>query len=303
MQARANTKKSIVSAPLRAKLIAAAFFVFRLLPWSAISPLSGLLAKLSKSLNTRAFATTRTNLRNCLPELDAGEREKLALSSIREDWKTVLETLVLWNRGFESLGINVRTENVDPVLDLVNARQPLIIAALHMGNWELAAHAGARFCDGTVLYRPIKIRELNDFIISRRQQAGWEYAPTNLQGVQLLLRRLKEGKAVSMFPDQEPVSSGGEYADFFGIPALTSTLIGRLVKRTGAQVYYMVCWRMDDGFTLELFPSSLADCGDSDGIEIMNREIEHIVRKRPEQFLWSYKRFKTPASGKNFYLK
>jgi KDO2-lipid IV(A) lauroyltransferase len=303
LQTRENKKKSIVSAPLRAKFIEVAFGVFRFLPRRAILPLSGFLAKCSSALNTRAFATTRTNLENCLPELAAEDRKQLALRSIREDWKTVLETLVLWNQGLDALQVDVRVVNVQPVLDVINARQPLIIAALHMGNWELAAHIGAKFCTGTVLYRPIKIQELNDFIIRRRQQPGWEYAPTNLKGVQLLFRRLKEGKTVLMFPDQEPVSSGGEYAEFFGVPALTSTLIPRLVSKTGAQVYYMVCWRQDDGFTLELYPSRLGSAEDNEGIATLNQEIEQIVRRRPEQYLWSYKRFKTPASGRNFYLK
>lgn len=303
MQTTGNTKKPTISAPFRATIIKIVFSIFRLLPWKVIGLLSVPLASLSRILNTRAFATTRTNLEKCFPELGKADREQLAIRSAREDWKTVLETLVLWNRGLENLQVDVEVVNSQLVLDAVQAGRPLIIAALHMGNWELAAHVGAKFCSGTILYRPIKIQELNDFIIRRRQQPGWDYAPTTLKGVQVLLRRLKEGRAVLVFPDQEPISSGGKYADFFGVPALTSTLIPRLARKTNALVCYMVCWRGDAGFTLEVYPSRLGAVDDEAGIRILNDEIEQIVRQRPEQFLWSYKRFKTPESGKNFYLK
>lgn len=304
MRTSGNIKKKItISAPVRAKIIEAVFFVFRLLPWKAIRPLSVPLAALSRLINTRAFATTRTNLEHCYPELSNLDREQLAIRSAREDWKTVLETLVLWNRGLDKLDVHVDVVNSQLVLDAVEAGRPVIIAALHMGNWELAAHVGAKFCSGTILYRPIKIQELNDFIIRRRQQPGWDYAPATLKGVHVLMRRLGEGKAVLVFPDQEPIASGGEYADFFGVPALTSTLIPKLAHKTGALVCYMVCWRSDAGFTLEVYPSRVGEVEEGAGVHTLNSEIEHIVRQRPEQFLWSYKRFKTPESGKNFYLK
>lgn len=303
MQTRSNQKKIVISAPIRAKLVRWAVGIFYCFPWRAIAPVSLILAWLSKAFNSRAFATTRTNLEHCFPELETAQRELLAYRSMREDWRTVLETLVLWNRGLADLNIKVRTVNIEPVLEAIAAHEPLIIAALHMGNWELAGHAGGSYCNGTVLYRPIKIQELNEFITSRRRQPGWEYETTTRKGVLRLYRRLREGGTVMVFPDQEPISSGGEYAGFFGVPALTGTLIPQLVSRTGAKVYYMVCLRQQDGYTLQLHPSRMGSDEQEAGTALLNREIEQIVRQSPEQFLWSYKRFKTPATGANFYLK
>ena len=41
---------------------------------------------------------------------------------------------------------------------------------------------------------------------------------------------------VGILPDQQPKAGEGEFAPFFGKPALTMTLLGRLAQRSGAQV-------------------------------------------------------------------
>src|SRR5438128_1942334 len=55
-------------------------------------------------------------------------------------------------------------------------------------------------------------------------------------GARQLFKWLQGGGVVGILPDQQPKQGDGEFAPFFGRPALTMSLAGRLASRTGASV-------------------------------------------------------------------
>ena len=62
-----------------------------------------------------------------------------------------------------------------------------------------------------------------------------------------LFKLLNGGGVVGILPDQQPKAGDGEFAPFFGVQALTMTLLGRLAQRTGATVLFAWCERIDTG--------------------------------------------------------
>ena len=94
-------------------------------------------------------------------------------------------------------------------------------------------------------------------------------------------------------PDQEPVESGGRFASFFGLPALTMTLVPRLLRRTGASAVFGYALREDrGGFTMHFEEASpeLADEDLDRALAALNRGVERCVRAAPEQY-------QTPIAG------
>jgi KDO2-lipid IV(A) lauroyltransferase len=120
--------------------------------------------------------------------------------------------------------------------------------------------------------------------------------PADMRGVRAMLKALRRGEAIGILPDQVPGVGEGEWTEFFGRPAYTMTLVGRLAEQTGAPVLMCYSERLPAGrgyrFTIE--PVLEARPSESP-VRALNRSLEQIIRRCPEQYLWSYNRYKVPA--------
>ena len=119
-------------------------------------------------------------------------------------------------------------------------------------------------------------------------------------GILKIQRALNNGDLVGMLPDQDPGKEGGLMTLFFGKKVNTMTLLARIAKKQNAQVLMFWAKRLDrgKGYDLNLEPVDLHSNGDDleDRVAQMNNSIESLVRRQPEQYMWSYKRFKSSHS-------
>ena len=87
------------------------------------------------------------------------------------------------------------------------------------------------------MYRPHKLGWLDELIREGRNRGaapdGSNVAPATMAGVRMLLRHLRKGGCTVILPDQVPGEGEGEWVDFFGRPAYTMTLTGRLQEASG----------------------------------------------------------------------
>ncbi|MDE2117808.1 MAG: lipid A biosynthesis acyltransferase, partial [Betaproteobacteria bacterium] len=147
----------------------------------------------------------------------------------------------------------------------------------------------------TVLYRPPKLAWLEQVIRMGRERGQLRLARTDVGGVRSLYKALKRGEAIGLLPDQVPGQGEGEWADFFGRPAYTMTLVGRLAESSGATILMAYAERLPDGagFVIHITPLEFVP-----GLPVtrqINAALEKMVRARPTQYLWSYNRYKVPA--------
>jgi KDO2-lipid IV(A) lauroyltransferase len=149
----------------------------------------------------------------------------------------------------------------------------------------------------TVLYRPPRLRWVEPLMIAGRSRWQATVAPANLKGVRMFYKTLQRGGAVGLLPDQAPGVGEGAWADFFGRPAYTMTLVGRLQKATNAALIMTYAQRLPRGRGYQIhFEQIQSEVLDE---AALNRAIEDVVRRCPEQYLWSYNRYKVPAGAKN----
>ena len=116
-------------------------------------------------------------------------------------------------------------------------------------------------------------------------------------------RALRAGDIAGILPDQVPDEAGGAYAPFYGIPALTMTLLVRLQQKTGATVVLAFARRCDSeagpGFEVVFREPDAAIYAEdmSEALAAMNRAIETLIALAPEQYQWEYKRFRRQPQG------
>ncbi len=224
---------------------------------------------------------------------------RLALASAAAAGKAALETSFIWFRPTRDLlarsahqafaefarGIEARRAAGD--------RRGVIILTPHIGSFEVGARIYAAFAPITVLYKAPRRENLHQLLKAARTHPQLTPVPADTGGVRALLRGLKRGEAIGILPDQVPSAGDGAWAPFFGRPAFTMTLPARLAEKTGAPVYLLAAWRLPRGRGWELELSRLHEPPTPESI---NRALEAIIRRRPEQYVWSYNRYKAPTA-------
>lgn len=248
-------------------------------------------------LPNRLRATTLENLERCLPELSRGERLRLARSSLMSLGKSVGESGAVWTWSEERLVELEEEIQGQELLDAAMASHRGVLAlAPHLGNWEYLSFAAQRRCRVTSLYRPPRVRELDDFMRRRRERFGARMVPADARGIRLLLEAIRQGEIGNILPDQEPLKRHGVFAPFFNVPALTMTLVGRVVRRLRPTIIVAYALRTESGKFRVVFepgPEGLEDLDVVRAATRLNQAIERCARRCPEQYVWSYRRFRT----------
>ena len=230
---------------------------------------------LGAALGWTAYACDRTyreRLRENLARSGLGDppgRHRILRSAVAEAGRTIAELPCFWLRPQAAVARWVRVTVGQAHFDAAHARgRGVLILTPHCGAFEIMLQV--------------------------------ELVTADLGGVRALLRALRAGRAVGLRPDQAPGAGEGVWAEFFGRPAYTITLAGRLARSTGATVLMAVARRLPHarGYALEFYP--LPDPLPEDPVaaaRAINAAVEAVVARCPAQYLWSYNRYKRPAGA------
>lgn len=228
-------------------------------------------------------------------EMRAIRREAIASAG-----KMLAELPAMWFRPHAETAALVRNVvGAEEALAASARKEPLLFLTPHMGCFEVTAQYASRITPMTVLYRPPKIRGLEPLMQEGRGRPGIRLVPADVTGVRELFAALRRGEAVGFLPDQVPSQGEGEWAEFFGRPAYTMTLAGKLAERPGIRCFLAYGRRLPRGAGYEIvlrpFPEKLP--GESPARRL-NRALEALIRECPGQYLWSYNRYKVPKGAR-----
>jgi Kdo2-lipid IVA lauroyltransferase/acyltransferase len=242
----------------------------------------------------RYAARMRENLRKSGVQDDEAQRNALLRSAIAETGKGMTELLAVWFGADEKVaGLAAEIEGWD-IARAAHARgKGLIIVTPHLGCFEMVGLFVAQRLPITSLYRPPRMAWLEPLMLAGRSRWKAVLAPANLRGVRMLYKALGRGEAIGVLPDQAPRAGEGVWADFFGRPAYTMTLLRRLHEKTGAPVMMVIARRLPEGrgYRVRFQELTAPDLADE---AALNQAIEAEVRRCPQQYLWSYYRYKVP---------
>lgn len=244
-------------------------------------------------------ARLRENLLRGRSWRDETDFQRILRENISESGKAATELIPVWFLPKSSAARLIVSDRSLALIAEAEARgKGIIYLTPHLGCPDMAAICVARHRPLTVLYRPPKMRMLQPLIEAGRRSDRVELAPTSLRGVRLLLKALKRGDSIGILPDQAPSMGEGAWADFFGRPAYTMTLVGRLVESTGATVIMTFARRLPrgDGYAFEAAEVTEPLQGPH-GVRALNAAVERMVARAPDQYLWAYNRFKVPAGA------
>jgi Kdo2-lipid IVA lauroyltransferase/acyltransferase len=244
-----------------------------------------------------------------ITQFGAETRQALLASALRESGKSAFEICRIWSGDAAAALALVREVRGADLFDRALAeRRGLIVAAPHLGCWELLNYWLCSRTPIAIAYRPPRQRALEPLLLrARGALAAEQVRADGPAGVRKLYRRLTEGGVVGILPDQQPKLGEGEFAPFFGTPALTMVLVPRLARRTGAAVLFAFAERLAHGagFRIHFLPApdEIAAPELPVAVAALNRGVEACVRLAPAQYQWHYKRYsiRPPGDDRKLY--
>jgi len=270
--------------------------LFSLLPLAWLHSAGLVLGWLSYRVSPSYADRLRENLRQsgiCSGQTDF---DKLLKGSVREAGKAITELPAIWFRPQQQSAAWVtKVEGWEWVEAAQRQGNGLILLTPHLGCFEvLAQYYGLRY-PLTVLYRPPRFTALEPAMRAGRMRPNIRLATTDVNGVRQLLKALHRGETIGILPDQVPGAGDGEWADFFGRPAYTMTLWSRLAQRSKAPLVMVYALRLASGAGFEArFEQMPPPQPGESAARHLNRALEGVIRRSPEQYLWAYNRYKAP---------
>lgn len=276
------------------------------LPNSLTHAAGRLIGRLAFKFSARKRNIILTNLTIAFPEMPQAEKLKLAKESAIQSGLLISEFPDAWlgsRQQIEQQIIDIK--NAELVTQTREDKEPLVVIAPHIGNWEFLVQWVQLNYPMIGLYSPSKIPQVDRLIYEARKKFGCKPYSTDAKGIMQLLRGLKQGGFMMMLPDQVPRENAGIYSPFFDKPAYTMTLLHKLVIKSEAKVLFADCIRRQDktGFDIE-FEKARFDASETDVAVFnltMNQQIEDIIRRHPAQYVWDYKRFRRQQDGSDPY--
>lgn len=277
------------------RLISVLFTLVSLLPLGTVRAIGNMLGALAYKLDIELVKVTRRNLHLCYPELPQEQIEALSRASIQHTFIFGFEACLIWKR--DSAWFNSVIHGVDGEQLLTRAiaeGNGVVILGPHLGNWEVIGKKLPEYAEVLNLYAPPRNTVLEDVIKAGRESSGAKLVPTTSRGIAKILKHLKTGGLTGILPDQVPAKGSGEYSEFFGITALTMTLVHGLITRTNCKVLISAAIRQENGFKISFQEPDQRIYSDDLSISLLglNKSVEQIIALAPAQYQWEYKRFK-----------
>jgi KDO2-lipid IV(A) lauroyltransferase len=240
----------------------------------------------------RRFA--EKNIELCFPDKSPSERRRLMKQHFRLSGFATLSLSVVWFAPQWRIRRFVKIRDYRHVEQAFKAGKNVILLAPHFIGLDIGAMRASFEKNFVSMYR--KARDpLLEYLFQRRCRYG-AVVVERFASLKPIIRLIREGWPFYYLPDQDMGEKASVFVPFFGIPTATITALSRIAEATNAAVIPCIT-RIEPRGSYEVkflppfgsFPTKdpVADAAR------MNREIEAWVREMPEQYMWSYRRFKT----------
>jgi KDO2-lipid IV(A) lauroyltransferase len=276
-----------------------------LLPRGAARAVGAAFASAAYRIRTPLRRAALFNLQLAFPEMSEASREKIVRGMIRQ---------IGWMAGEFSQFPKYTPENISKIVEIDGAEnfdcaqrrgKGVLFLTGHMSAWELAPFAHELYGHPLhFLVRPVANSRVDALINCYRCLSGNRPIEKN-RSARAILKVLAEGGTVGILADTNTSLEEGVFADFFGIPASTTSGLARIALRTDAAVIpgFLVWNASQNKYRLQFAPAlELTRTGDEEvdvrkNTSLFTSVIEAYVREHPDQWLWVHKRWKTRPPG------
>ncbi|WP_180172343.1 lysophospholipid acyltransferase family protein [Acinetobacter sp. YH12023] len=287
------------------------YFIFKiiaLLPLWLLQNFALMIAFILNLFNSSIKRITSINIQLAYPDLSETVQRQLINQSIRSQCLTYIEFIKCWGMPPSySLNLlkNIYGENI--LTEALANKKGVIVVVPHFGCWELLNAWLNLYTEPMIMYKPNKNKGINRYLLEAREKFNATLVPTDETGIRAIFKHLKQGGLTVILPDHLPKPSGGIYSNFFGQNTLSITLVSKLAAKIQCNVIGLSCIRQPNLRYFDVHCQTLADEILSkdlqSSVDTLNIAMQEIIDQAPEQYIWSYKRFRVCFGNINMYRK
>lgn len=279
-------------------LLLGLFWLCAFLPFALTRPIGAVLGAVMRTGNRKRREIARVNLVLCFPDLPERERERLLRRHFRVSGQAYLDLGLLAFAPAWRVRTAVRIAGIEHYREPLRAGRPVILLVPHTMGMNFT---GALLADEHAMFGLIKpvADPVMDWLLQRgRMRFGCVLYLKNF-GLRQVVRALREGSTFYYLPDEDHGPRHSLFAPFFGVPTATLNTLGRLADMAGAAVVPCFTRLTARGYELRFEPAlaPFPTGDDQRDAETMNRVLEQGLRAMPEQYMWTFKLFRTRPGG------
>jgi KDO2-lipid IV(A) lauroyltransferase len=275
----------------------------QIIPLALLNPLGKILGKMAGGLAPSRRKIAEENLRIAFgKEKNESEIRSLSREFYRQAGQGAFRLL-----AYPRIQKQIEVEGEPHLREALKSGKGVILASGHVSVFPLILCAlGKRNYPVHTFFRFPRDPRLGRYVLGHIKRMGGSYLRTHPPRLALerALECLAQNESILIFIDQN-VHEGGEFIEFFGRPAATTTLPASLALRTQAPILPVFIKSNDlnnsSGFTVTIYPPLKTEpTGErkADRIRIsrdLNQILEARIRENPAQWFWFHRRWKRTA--------
>ena len=271
------------------------FLIFKLLGLKYSQVLSGTLLSIIGPI-FRSNEISNSNLSKAFPNMENSKKQIIINKMWFNYGRIFAEYMFLKNfRISEKFNQKIIVKNQGVLEKIKENSEPIIFVSGHFNNFELMAmHIEKSGIDLAAIYRPLNNKFLNPIMENiRKNFICKKQIKKGISGTKELLKYFKQGTSIALMIDQR-VSEGNK-CNFFNEEALTTTIPAQFVKKFNAKIVPVYIERLkNNNFNLELNnPLQFSQDESLESITLkLNKILEEMIVKNPEQWIWTHNRWK-----------
>jgi len=278
--------------------------LFELLPHRAAVRLGERFGRAANNIWLSRHRVIIENLRIAFgDEMSASEREELARDVFGNIGKSLAEISRAPRLTRDRILKMVDSEGEETFQEALDYGRGAVLTGSHFGNWELmGAYVNALGFPVDFMVKSQHNPYVDRYLTGLRQSLGVRVIHSE-RGMMEVIRALKENRQVAIVSDQH-AGSQGIIVKFFGRLVSVPRAPATLAVRTGAPIITGHILRRPDFTHYCIFQKPVYPRLDADREEEILRltrlftgRIEETVRRHPDQWLWTHRRFKYRPSG------
>ena len=271
--------------------------IVSILPYPVLLKLGRSLGRLVKALGKKRVAFARRNVELAFPQKTPQEVEAFVEENVKNTGMALIETGIAWfwpDWRFKRILI---AQDIDELKRLDAANKGVLLCCVHGLNLEITARAFPLLgLPGAGAYRP-NSNLAYEFIQYRgRARSGNEQIYRT--DMKRMIRVLRKGGRLFYLPDQDYGHHRSVFVPFFGVEeTCTTTGTSILAYTSKCAIVPGSGFRNQDGKYEIIANQSIEDNypqkDEFAAAAYMNKFVEQIILRAPEQWLWLHKRYKS----------
>ncbi|WP_328824529.1 LpxL/LpxP family Kdo(2)-lipid IV(A) lauroyl/palmitoleoyl acyltransferase [Thalassotalea algicola] len=266
------------------------------LPYRLQLGLGRLVGRLLYKIGGSRKKAAETNLKLCFPDMSAGERDRILIENFKNTGIALFETGMGWWWPDWRAKRKVKVVGLEHIKSAQQQGHGVLLLAMHYLTIEFCCRGIGYSNPMVVFYRPHN-NELMEYFQFRGRGRSNKYM-LGKRDIKGMIKALHEGETCVYLPDQDYGRNRSLFVPFFNVPDAASTT-GTLIfaRQPNVKSHMVIPTRNDDGsgYTIEIMPALENYPTDNDQNDVIriNQELEKAIMRKPEQYMWLHRRFKT----------